>query len=148
MRLPEQGAENPAQRPVRVFLAEDNPADVRFVREMLDARGRPYELSVETDGLAAIDAFEHFRAAGTPLPDLVLLDINLPRRDGFEVLSHIRQSPSCESVPVSMITSSDLQRDRDRAIALGANDYVHKCFDLDEFTGNVLQLLDRLLPDR
>ena len=134
-----------SQRLIRVFLAEDNRADARMVEEALRTSGLPYELSVHPDGSQAIEAFDQLGAGGEPCPDLVLLDINLPCRDGFEILSHIRGTEPGRHVPVAMVTSSDAPQDYDRASLLGANDYVHKSFDYDAFMASLLQLFHRVL---
>jgi CheY-like chemotaxis protein len=122
-------------RPVlKILVAEDNAPDVTLVRMALDGRGLQYELYHVKDGERAID---FVRRAGSgravPVPDLILLDIDLPRNEGDEVLREIRQSPICGSTPVIVITSSDSPADSAKAVALGATRYFSKPSDLDAF---------------
>ena len=103
----------------------------------------PLDVFVVPDGEKAIDFIARADAGpGAPCPDLLLLDLNLPKRDGFEVLRRLRASTRCQSIPVLIITSSDSEDDRNRAAALGAG-YFHKPPDYDEFLklGEVLKEL-------
>jgi CheY-like chemotaxis protein len=76
---------------------------------------------------------ERIDAGEMPCPDVVLLDLNLPRRNGTEVLARIRESPSCGQVPVIVVTSSNARRDRETMVRLGASEYFHKPSDYDGF---------------
>jgi CheY-like chemotaxis protein len=123
-----------ARRPARVLLVEDNEADVRLTREALREAGEEVRLSAVADGeqaLAYLRRQEGF--AEVPRPDLVLLDLNLPRKNGLEVLEELRADPELASVPVIMITSSSAQADADAAYAAGANAFVVKPHELDAF---------------
>lgn len=118
---------------LRVLLAEDNPGDVLLIREALLGGGIDFELTVQEDGelmLAHIDDIEQGRIR---CPDIVLLDLNLPKRNGDVLLQRMRSSPSCKNVPVIVVTSSDSKRDRDLVAQLGASDYFRKANDYDEF---------------
>ena len=114
-------------------MVEDNDADVNLVREALEEHGVRCELIVITNGEAAIHLVERIDAAEIACPDLVILDLNLPRRPGSEVLRRIRESCTCAPVPVLVLTSSDSRRDRDEAARLGASRYLCKPSRLNEF---------------
>ena len=120
------------QEQVNIVLAEDNPGDVFLIRRALDGQRLSYELTVITDGQAAIDCITE-AAAGTRKIDLLLLDLNLPRHDGSEVLARIRGHLNLAKVPVVLLTSSDLPQDRERCLSLGANRYFQKPSNLAAF---------------
>jgi len=108
-------------------LIEDNPADAYLVREALNAHGVAVDLVIIRDGEEAfqlIEAVDHDNSLGCP--SLFLLDLNLPRRSGEEVLSHIRNSRRCSQTPVVIVTSSDAPRDRAETERLGATFYFRK----------------------
>jgi len=121
-------------RPLRILLIEDNPGDVRLTKEALREGGSWMELSVVEDGLEAM-AFlrREGRYASAPRPDLILLDLNLPQKDGREVLAEIKSDRMLARTPVVVLTSSHADRDICRAYELGANCYVTKPVDLEEF---------------
>lgn len=115
---------------MRILLVEDNPADAYLVEEALRTHGVAYEIHWVRDGEQAIATI----AAGDfDLPDLVLLDLNLPRVDGKEVLTRIRQIPELAGTPVAIMTSSDSPQDRREMAELGASCYIKKPPTLDEF---------------
>jgi two-component system, chemotaxis family, response regulator Rcp1 len=113
---------------VRILLVEDNPGDVRLVRESLRESGLPHRLAVAMDGVEALE-----RLRGPERPDVMLLDLNLPRKDGREVLAEVKSDPGLRSIPVVVLSSSDAQDDVSAAYALHANCYVTKPVDLDQF---------------
>ena len=122
------------QRPVHILLVEDSPADIRLAREALLQGSVPKRISVVTDGAQAIDFVRRrgeFQNAARP--DLVLLDINLPKRDGLDVLREIKSDPVLRSITVIVLTTSQFQRDVKAAYELSANCYVVKPLDLDQF---------------
>jgi CheY-like chemotaxis protein len=114
----------------RILLAEDNDGDVFLVRRALQKRGLSHDLVVTHNGEEALA----WLAANTgPQPDLILLDLNLPRIDGGQVLSHIRKSDAFSRTPIIVLTSSDSPKDRQMAMDLGANLYFRKPTDLASF---------------
>jgi CheY-like chemotaxis protein len=121
-------------RPIDILLVEDNPADVRLTREALTQAKVMNTLHVVNDGVAAIDFLQR-RAPHThaPAPDLILLDLNLPRRDGREVLAIIKSDPSLKRIPVVILTTSRAEEDILRSYDLHANAYVAKPVSLAEF---------------
>ena len=123
-----------SRRPARVLLVEDNEADVRLTREALREAGDGVRLSAVGDGEQAL---AYLRREGgfaeAPRPDLVLLDLNLPRKNGLEVLDELRADPSLAPIPVIMLTSSAARSDVEAAYARGANAFVVKPLELDAF---------------
>ena len=117
-----------------LLLVEDNPGDVRLTQEALKSGQVQVNLNVARDGVEAID-FLRQRAAfeGAPKPDLILLDLNLPRKNGREVLSEIKSDPELRRIPVLIMTTSRAEQDVNRAYNLNANCYITKPMDLDEF---------------
>src|SRR5580700_4404330 len=119
---------------LEVLLVEDSPGDVRLTREALKDAKVHISLHVAADG---IEAMAFLQRAGTyvdaPRPDLVLLDLNLPRKDGREVLKEIKESPSLRSIPVVILTTSASDADILRSYRLHANCYITKPVGLDGF---------------
>jgi CheY-like chemotaxis protein len=115
----------------KILLAEDNPGDVRLFCEALDSRALPFELTVAEDGEKAIAIVKNASTGRVEL-DLIVLDVNLPRHKGDEVLRHVRAEPSFRSVPVIVLTSSAAPADQATASWLGADLYIRKPSDLDE----------------
>ena len=120
--------------PIEILLVEDNPADVRLTREALKEEKLYNNLSVVTDGVEAM-AFLHREGsyAGAPRPDLILLDLNLPRKDGREVLEEIKSDPDLKVIPVVVLTISKSEEDILRSYKLHANCYISKPVDLGQF---------------
>ena len=123
-----------ANKPVEVLLVEDNPGDVRLTQEALKESAANIHLSVAKDGVEAMD-FVHHRAPfeSAPIPDLIVLDLNLPRKNGREVLSEVKADPNLRRIPVLVMTTSRAEQDVQRAYALNANCYITKPMDLDDF---------------
>ena len=119
---------------VRVLLVEDSPADVVLTKEALRRASIPMEVSTVGDGVEAL-AFlrRENRYVDAPRPDLILLDLNLPRRRGDQVLAEMTSDPTIATIPVIVLTTSRSEADVSAAYAAGANCYVAKPFDLDEF---------------
>jgi CheY-like chemotaxis protein len=119
---------------LQILLAEDNQADVTLIRYALSAHGIENELHVAMDGEAALQFFAIMGSTGhPPCPDLLLLDLNLPKVDGAEILTEFRKHPACSNTPVIVVSSSGGERDRERVSALGVSGYFQKPSDLDEF---------------
>lgn len=118
---------------LQILLVEDNPGDVRLVREALRESDTPLQLSVVHDGEQAMEYLAKSGVDGAvPRPDLVLLDLNLPRKSGQEVLTEIKTSDEWRSIPVLVYTSSDADVDVNGAYDRHANCYVRKPSNLDE----------------
>ncbi len=117
-----------------VLLVEDNPADANLVEEALAEAHVDCSLHIVRDGLQAVQFIERLDAdVSYPRPDLILLDLNLPKISGEEVLKRVRLSPRCGAAKVLIISSSDARSDRERALKLGASEYFRKPSGLDEF---------------
>jgi chemotaxis family two-component system response regulator Rcp1 len=127
---------------IEVLLVEDSPGDVRLTREALKDAKVHISLHVATDG---IEAMAYLERTGThvnaPRPDLILLDLNLPKKDGREVLKEIKGSPSLRIIPVVILTTSSSDADVLQSYHLHANCYISKPVDLDGFI-KVVQSID------
>jgi CheY-like chemotaxis protein len=118
----------------RLLIVEDNRGDVFLVQEAIRAYNVPVEICIVEDGAEAMALVERAdRDAEAFCPELVLLDLNLPKRNGLEVLRYIRQSRRCKSTPVIVLTSSDSSKDREESGKLGANRYFRKPNTFDQF---------------
>jgi CheY-like chemotaxis protein len=121
------------ERP-NLLLVEDNPADANLVEEALAEAQLDCGLFIVRDGLQAIDFIELLEADPShPSPDLVLLDLNLPKISGEQVLNRLRSSPKCGGTKVLIISSSDSPAERERLIQLGAREYFRKPSSLEQF---------------
>ena len=126
--------ENDANGKLRILMVEDNPGDVLLVKEALNESDLRYELSHVTDGEQAV-AFLQRRGEykRTRTPDLVLLDLNLPKRTGWEVFDEMRSEDALREIPVVILSSSGASEDRRRAEHAPRSIYIQKPVDFDEF---------------
>jgi len=123
-----------AIRVLHILLAEDNPGDVLLVQQALQEHRIEHDLHVAEDGAKALEYLARLgKTDEAPCPDVLLLDLNLPKIDGTEVLAEFRKHPECMRMPVIVITSSGAQKDRARVSELGVARYFKKPSDLDEF---------------
>jgi CheY-like chemotaxis protein len=122
------------ERPIEILLVEDNPSDVSLTEEALLEGKVLNNLNAVEDG---VEALEYLRREGrythAPRPDLILLDLNLPRMDGREVLGEIKADKSLRRIPVVILTTSEAEEDIIKTYNLQANCYVTKPIDLDQF---------------
>ena len=135
--------EDAAAPPVEILLVEDNPGDVRLTKEAL-REGKVYNnLHWAKDG---VEALEFLRREGkyaeAPRPDIILLDLNLPKKDGREVLASIKNDDRFKQIPVVILTTSEAEEDVLRSYELHANCYITKPVDLEKFIV-VVQSIDR-----
>jgi two-component system response regulator len=132
-----EAAATPQWVPV-VLLVEDNPADVRMIREALEVSRLPHHLYVVEDGSQALEfvqrkgGFEH-----APQADLVLLDLNIPKVHGHDVIARLRAEPSVGRLPIVVMTGSRLEKDIDRSFALHADEHIIKPTRLYEYVGEL-----------
>ena len=119
---------------IRILLVEDNPGDVRLTLEAFKEGKVRNEISVVQDGVEAL-AFlrRQGKYAGEPRPDVILLDLNLPKKDGREVLAEIKQDPNLKRIPVVILTTSAAEQDILKTYNLHANCYVTKPVDFEQF---------------
>lgn len=130
------------QRPLEILLVEDNPGDVLLTKEAFKEGRLHNELHVVMDGVEAVAFLRRQGAyADRPQPDLILLDLNLPRMDGREVLAEIKADERLREIPVIVLTTSADDRDVHRAYNLHANCYLTKPVDMDQFV-RVVRAID------
>jgi CheY-like chemotaxis protein len=121
-------------RPIEILLVEDNPGDVRLTREALRDAKVNNNMTVAVDGVEAVAILRRKREyAQAARPDLILLDLNLPRMNGFEVLDVIKEDTDLKRIPVVILTTSQAEQDIIRSYDLHANAYVTKPVDLEQF---------------
>ena len=127
----------------QVLLVEDSPGDVRLTQEAFRYAGDPVNLHVASDG---VEAMSFLRREGilrdAPRPDFILLDLNLPKMDGRQVLSEIKNDPALKSIPTIILTTSDAEADIVKSYQLQANCYLSKPVQLDEFENLVKSIND------
>ena len=130
------------EKPLDILLVEDNPADVRLTQEAFLEGKLHNKLIVARDGVEAMDVLRRRgKYADAVRPDLILLDLNLPRKDGREVLAEIKSDPDLMRIPVVVLTTSRAEMDIVKSYNLHANCYVVKPVDLDRFIG-VIKSID------
>ncbi len=126
---------------MHVLLVEDNPGDIRLTQEAFKEGTVPEELHVVKDG---VEALEFLRKQGkyalSPTPDIILLDLNLPRKDGREVLAEVKTDEVLRFIPVIVLTTSDSEQDITKAYSLCANCFITKPVDLDQFIFIIRQI--------
>jgi two-component system, chemotaxis family, response regulator Rcp1 len=128
---------------VEILLVEDNPGDVRLTREVLSSGKLRNRLTVAADGVEAINYLRHRgRFDGARRPDLVLLDLNLPRKDGREVLAEIKSDPELKLIPVVILTTSAAAEDVTTSYSLQANCYITKPVEFEQFTRVISNIQD------
>jgi CheY-like chemotaxis protein len=121
-------------RPIEILLIEDNPADVRMTVELLKETKVRNTLTVAGDGIEALDLLHRTgKYTHAVRPDLILLDLNLPKKDGKQVLAEIKADPVLRRIPVVVLTSSKAEEDIVKSYNLYANCYVTKPVDLEQF---------------
>lgn len=119
---------------IEILLVEDNPGDVRLTKEALKDNKVRNNLTVVEDGVEAMSFLRREgKYIGSPRPDLILLDLNLPKKDGREVLSEIKADEHLRRIPVVVLTTSKAEEDILRAYDLNANCYITKPVDFDQF---------------
>ncbi len=124
------------RRRLKILLVEDNEADVWLFCEAFEALGIDHDLQVVRDGEAALDLLTGPNRTES-LPEIILLDINMPKVDGFTVLTELRSDPKLRSIPIIMLSSSRAQSDVKKAHDLGANSFIHKSLsDFSDLVGD------------
>ncbi len=133
----------PRINPVEILLIEDNPVDVIMIREAFNEARIANRVTVITDGQQAVDYLRTLEREGdVALPDLIVLDLNLPRRDGREILEGIKSNSALKAIPVIVLSSSEDAEDVKHAYANMANCYIPKPIDFDEFMTVVKRIGD------
>lgn len=127
---------------MKILLVEDNPAEARLVEEALKEGRVAARLFWTKDGLEALDfLYRRGQYAEAPRPDLILLDLNLPRLNGREVLQQVKQDPALLNIPIVMLSTSSAKQDVQAAYAAHANSFMSKPADFDKFT-EMVKLID------
>ncbi len=130
-------------RPIEILLVEDNPGDVRLTVEGLKESKVRNNLHVARDGVEAMEFLRRTgRYGGAVRPDLILLDLNLPRMDGREVLAEVKSDAKLKTIPVVVLTTSRAEQDVLRSYELQANCYITKPVDLEQFIAVVKSIED------
>ena len=130
-------------RPIQILLVEDNPGDVRLTIEALKEGKVSNNLSVARDGVEALSFLRREGSHGNAArPDLILLDLNLPKKDGREVLAEIKEDSRLRRIPVVVLTTSKAEEDILRTYDLHANCYITKPVDLEQFISVVRSIDD------
>ncbi len=122
---------------LEILLVEDSPSDVRLIREALRDTPANLQITLAGDGIEAMEYLHRSVSGQARRPDLVLLDFNLPRKNGREVLAEIKASPELKQIPVLVLTSSQADEDVNEAYSLNANCYITKPSDLDAYVSVV-----------
>lgn len=126
--------DNNQERPIHILLVEDNPGDMRLTTEALKEGKVRNTLSWAKDGVEALDfLYKRGQFSDAETPDLILLDLNLPKKNGREVLEELKNHPALKSIPVVVLTTSRAEEDILRSYELHANCYIIKPVDLDKF---------------
>jgi chemotaxis family two-component system response regulator Rcp1 len=134
-------AKNSKQKP-RVLLVEDNPGDIRLTQEALKESEMDIALDVVSDGEQALDfLMKRNKYAEAQRPHIILLDLNLPKKNGVEVLKEIKSHESLKKIPVIVLTTSDADHDISKAYSFNANCYILKPVDFDDFA-KVIRLIE------
>ena len=121
-------------KPIEILLVEDNPGDAQLAKEALESSKLYNSLSAVDDGQKAMDyLFKKAPYEKVTTPDLILLDLNLPKKDGKEVLAEIKSNPDLKRIPVVILTTSSAEEDILRSYNLHANCYITKPIDLNQF---------------
>lgn len=119
-------------RPFHILLVEDEPGDVEMIRIAITEGRYPCQITVAEDGIEALSLLQRPSPAPLPLPDLVLLDLNMPRMNGRDVLKAMKADPALARIPVVVLTTSEAERDIAQSYDLGAASYVVKPIDVEQ----------------
>lgn len=136
----------PRTRPFDIMLVEDNPADVMIMREVMEDSRVWHRLIVHGNGEEAWKALQAGKETGAQIPDIILLDLNMPRMDGREFLTHLRADAQLKVIPVVILTTSKAHSDVVRSYQLHANAYITKPLDFQQFV-DVLHAIEDLWLD-
>ncbi len=129
--------------PIDILIVEDNPGDARLIKEVLNANKDSYRLHIVEDGVEAMSFLQQKgKSSYTPRPDLIILDLNLPKKDGREVLAEIKSDDNLKLIPVVIMTTSQAEEDILKAYSLHANCYITKPLELDQFINSIKSIVE------
>ena len=129
------------KQPINILLAEDNPGDVFIIRSVLAESPVPYNFHHVMNGEEVLKFLHQEKESSDLRPDLILLDLNLPLKHGFEVLEEIKSTPELKMIPVIILTSSRAEQDIFKSYSLAASCYLNKPVDFDQFV-NILKSIE------
>jgi len=134
-------SQKPTQNLTNILLVEDNPADVRLTQEAFKETNLNTILHVVRDGTEALEFLRQTgRFTAVPRPDMILLDLNLPKKDGRQVLAEIKKTPDIKRIPIVILTNSKAAEDIQQTYEHHANSYITKPTNLDEFIAVIKQI--------
>jgi two-component system, chemotaxis family, response regulator Rcp1 len=134
---------NTISRPVDILLVEDNPGDVRLTQEAFSDSRIPININVAMDGEEALAYLRRIPPySDVTRPDMILLDLNIPKRDGREVLEEVKKDPFLHNIPVVVLTTSNAEQDIQKTYNLNVNAYINKPVDFDKFLDIVQKIED------
>jgi len=137
-----ENMKNKINKPFGILLVEDNPGDIRLTQEAFKESKFLHDLFVAKDGEEALDfLYQKGKFEKAPLPDLILLDLNLPKKNGREVLQEIKNDPNMKRIPVVILTTSEAEEDILKSYELHANCYITKPVDMEQFI-NVVKYIE------
>lgn len=126
--------QNQVSKPINILIVEDNEGDARLIKEVLDTNKIFNSLYIVKDGVQAMDFLnKNEKYADVPSPDLIILDLNLPKKDGREVLAEIKSDDNLKKIPVVVMSTSQAQEDILKSYNLHANCFITKPIDLNQF---------------
>jgi two-component system response regulator len=132
-----------ARRPFNILMVEDSPGDIQIAKEAMKESSIPYSLNVVKDAEEAMSyLLSKGKYADMELPGIILLDLNLPKKNGFEVLKEIKDNPDLKRIPVIVLTTSSAQEDIKHACDLKANCYIIKPVNFDKFLRVIHSIMD------
>lgn len=128
---------------IDILVVEDNPGDARLIEEVLHGNKNNYNLHLVEDGVEAMNFLNKVgKFSNSPRPDLILLDLNLPKKDGREVLAETKSDSSLRLIPVVIMSTSQAEEDIVKAYSLHANCFVTKPLELDQFNKTIKSIID------
>jgi two-component system, chemotaxis family, response regulator Rcp1 len=128
---------------IDILVVEDNPGDARLIEEVFHANKNSYHLHLVEDGVEAMNYLnKEGKFLNSPRPDVIFLDLNLPKKDGREVLAEIKSDLNFKQIPVVIMTTSQADEDISKAYSLHANCFITKPLDLDEFNNAIKSLIE------
>lgn len=126
-----------------ILIVDDNPDDIEITKIILGRIGRPLNVEDAPSGEAALTRLR----AGKDLPSMILLDIKMPGMTGIDTLCQIRADERLKAIPVIIVTSSSLESDEKQAYAAGADNFLHKAFDIEQFSNDIKNILEQKIKN-
>jgi chemotaxis family two-component system response regulator Rcp1 len=141
LHIKQQGRREMIGKSLRMLVIEDSPSDIRLLQEAVKENGIHCEMAVARDGMQGLAYLQKVSQGSAARPDLIILDLNLPLKNGREVLSEIKTAPDLKQIPVVVMTSSQADEDVNEAYTLNANCFITKPYSLDDYV-EILRSID------